>query len=612
MFAGFKVLTEQIKAVSSSLLSGAFYKVLEETVIKIQEMVTTLSAFRSLEERIVAVANVGFGFASSFIERLVVISQLVTQRTKIFAESIVAIPQFIGRLSRLLLETIVINWQKLSQTSITFTQTITVRLASFVYLQTKLLVERIVAATNWIFEKTQFVELTDTIEVVVGFFNSGIKVFRETIRVAGSMIHKVARIFTQSLAVDSWFQGARSYSFTEAIEVVGSFVLGTISKMFNEVVKVRIIFEEGRNLIMSETLAIVDSIRSIASKVFGELVSVVGALASWSIGKVLEQAVAVFDTIRFRKTQFKVLYDSAKVSVQMSRQAGKIFGETIDVISSIGEWVIGKVIVQPVIVIASYLSTWTLSRVYQESIKVISGAYNQAGKIFGEMINVVDTFVLGTISKLFNEIVKVYDVIAKTLPARIYSETVVVVGSVYNQSAKIFSEVISVVDQFILGTISKLFIETVKIVQQFITGGTFYKVLSEVVSVVGTGLNQGGKIFAEAIEAVDTFVLDNLAKMFYETIRVATSFTQSVSRIFSEAFSVVSDATKLFGGRVFSEVVSVVSPTITKLTGRIFNEVVVVGWAKIKLVLNGIQVGLWKKVARVTNGTWRKVSRNEN
>jgi hypothetical protein len=46
--------------------------------------------------------------------------------------------------------------------------------------------------------------------------------------------------------------------------------------------------------------------------------------------------------------------------------------------------------------------------------------------------------------------------------------------------------------------------------------------------------------------------------------------------------------------------------------GKLLIEVVSVGWAKIKLVLNGIQVGLWKKVARVTNGVWRKISRNDN
>jgi hypothetical protein len=42
--------------------------------------------------------------------------------------------------------------------------------------------------------------------------------------------------------------------------------------------------------------------------------------------------------------------------------------------------------------------------------------------------------------------------------------------------------------------------------------------------------------------------------------------------------------------------------------GKLLKETVISTWGKAKLVLNGIEVGLWEKIPRIT-GAWGKVAR---
>jgi fluoride ion exporter CrcB/FEX len=143
-------------------------------------------------------------------------------------------------------------------------------------------------------------------------------------------------------------------------------------------------------------------------------------------------------------------------------------------------------------VIASYLGTWTLARVYSESVSVVSNLSNQAGKILTETINVIGAFVLGTISKVLTETVLIYDTIAKSLP-KVFSESVAVVSESFNQGGKIFTETVSIIGQFVLGTISKLLTEVVKVYDTYLKEWTLSRVFTETVSVVSEALNQAGK-----------------------------------------------------------------------------------------------------------------------
>jgi len=102
-----------------------------------------------------------------------------------------------------------------------------------------------------------------------------------------------------------------------------------------------------------------------------------------------------------------------------------------------------------------------------------------------------------------------------------------------------------------------------------------------------------------------------IGKILNEVVIIGETFIRVISRIFTQSFIVIGEIYRLGSEYIFYETIQVVGSRIMMI-GRTLQEVISVGWAKIKLVLNGIQVGLWKKVARVTGGIWRKISRNDN
>jgi len=124
--------------------------------------------------------------------------------------------------------------------------------------------------------------------------------------------------------------------------------------------------------------------------------------------------------------------------------------------------------------------------------------------------------------------------------------------------------------------------------------------------------NQAVKTFAETIKINSQKIVIFATKVLIEQIVVGIIYSQilTAARTLTEIIKVAGNALKNTG-RQLSESVQAVD-SIVRETGRIFNEVVSVGWSKIKLVLNGIQVGLWKKAARVKNGAWEKVARVKN
>jgi hypothetical protein len=660
-----KVLIEQVIIAPVFLTVSTFYKVLSEAITATDSLIK--AAGRSFLEAVNVVSNKTTEIARLFVESISAVDLSVgMQKIKLFVESLIVGGSMIFSTSRIFVETVIVNWAKLTHRAFIFTDRLVVRVVSAPFTIGKLLIERIIGATTWAFEKTQFIELTDVVKVVASFTKNNFRVFSERIIVAGSVVYQTARTFIESVAVSvGSFVAARAYYFTETVSVAGTFVLGTISKLLTEVLKVRIIFTEGRTKIMTEIVAVSSSMVSSISKIFVEVVNVISS-KTVNLGRIFTQTVRAVDTTLFKKTQFKILTDSVRASVSFIKDTGRVFVESVVVIGSIGSWAIGKLLVEPVKVIASYLGTWTLARVYSESVSVVSNLSNQAGKILTETINVIGAFVLGTISKVLTETVLIYDTIAKSLP-KVFSESVAVVSESFNQGGKIFTETVSIIGQFVLGTISKLLTEVVKVYDTYLKEWTLSRVFTETVSVVSEALNQAGKIFEEVVSVVGTFVLGTISKVLVEVVKVYEVFNNSITRvfseiisvsgavynqagkIFSEVLSVVSamgsfvigkllletakvgqsltkttsriftqfivvthSAVKYLSGRIFSENPKVVNPTMTKLTGRTFTETLEIGWAKIKLVLNGIQVGLWKKIARVTTGVWRKISRNDN
>jgi hypothetical protein len=394
-----------------------------------------------------------------------------------------------------------------------------------------------------------------------------------------------------------------------------------------------------------------------------ESIPVLGSFTEPLTAKLLSENAKAGDSIAFRHTFYKILSEVVKATSQALNQGIVVLYENVVVGATFVLGTIYKVLAETIKVIPEYIKSWTLSRIYSETISVISGAFNQGGKIFAEALSVSSEYIRGLVSKLFEEIVKVYDSIEKSLP-RVFSESVSVIGQGFNQGAKIFSESVSVVGEFILGTISKLFAEPLIVAYQFVAGGTFYKLFEEGISVIGNTFNEGARIFAETVSVSWSFTVNSISKLLSEVVAVGDLFYKATARTFTELVSVISSAYsgsgRVFTGtiniigamtgfaigkllsasiivgesltrdvartfeeivvvaanlansaqRVFSEIISVVNPTIIKDMGKTFTEIVVAGWAKIKLVLNGIQVGLWKKIAR-KSGSWRKVSRND-
>jgi len=209
--------------------------------------------------------------------------------------------------------------------------------------------------------------------------------------------------------------------------------------------------------------------------------------------------------------------------------------------------------VQPVLVIDKWSKNVSLNKLFSETLTFIDNLYNQTGKMFKETIIAIDNFIRDNVSKRFYELVSVYSKISKSLP-KTFSEIVVSTGNVFRQTGRRFTENMKVAGQFILGTISKLFIGSIKVIEKYT------------------------KIWT-------------LSRVFEETINVVSHIAKKIGRSFVEIAKSLSMMGSFAIGKLLKETTNII--------------------VKTKYVLNGIQVGLWKKVARITTGTWKKIGRKE-
>jgi len=608
VLSALRIISETI-SVSSSVVKSIGRSFSQSIVVASQNI---FSMARVLTERVVAIPTGIFAQMITLTSRLIVSSTRTVMRAKIITQSIEVVSSLLMGLVayKTISEVVSVSFSKLTSISRLFRQTLRVT-PLLAKKAGKTFVEVLTGATSWLFAKTQFVELTENLTATVSFVKTSSKTFVQTIRVLPLFTYALARVFLENVAMGVNFLIARAYEFTETIKIVLAFGSFAIGKLLRELVPVHLIFNEGRNTIFTETIQVASNMVLQTAKIFSEVINAIGAMAGNAMARVFSQRVVAGATTLFKKTQHRILADSVKFAGQAYKMAGKTFAEAIAAVSALGSWAIGKVIVQRVIVMPDYSKAWTLSRVLSEMLAVTGNAFNQAGKTFTETIEVVSTFVLGTISKLLTETINIVEKVNKSLPARVFSEVVSVSVNLVNQNIKIFVETIAVVGEFVLGTISKLLLETVNIVAEYTKVWELSRTFTEIVGVAGNAFNQAGKIFTEVVNVTGTFILGTISKVLIEVVAVAFKFNVAMTRILTEFMIIVGRSTYQTG-RIFTEVLNVINPLIAKLTGRIFTQRVIARWDKTKFVLNGIQVGLWKKVARVTNGVWKKISRNDN
>ncbi len=644
-----------------------------ETVVVELIYQSVLSAVRVFEETLQTVGSSLNLMGRSFTENIN-ISQLtlILKRFKVLIENVAVVPAIIFQTSRTFIEAVVLNWAKETYRAFIFSERVAVRVIFMPFTIGKLLVETIIGSTLWEFGKTQFIVLTDNLQVVLSFLKVIARTFTQTVKMASDVIIKyIGRFFEEGIMINpSHFQDeihllygrVLSEIFT-ATGALGGFVIG---KLLPEIVKIfdNITSVSTLKKVLEETIVVVGNIVFNTARVLSESIAVVSdALRKLTSYKILVQIVKMADLRQFRKTQYKVLIDHLKAVSASIRATGRVFIEAFTAAGTLGNWAIGKLFIQPFKVFDDNKNVWQLGRLYSETVKVADSVISQTGRFFAETIAVAGTFVLGTISKLIIEIVKIAEYIEKSLPARVFSEAFTVAGNAFNQAGKIFVETLQVAGTFILGTISKLLIEIVNIAETFVRTWTLARVFSEVVKVAWDALNEAGLILKETLGVAGTFILGTISKVLTEIVKIAYSAVFAMTRVFEEIIN-VSDDLIMTAGKIFSEVFNVVNPVITKLTGKTFTAVVLIGtslkrtisriftqalnvagqiyqigtsfilyevlnvaaamgnfaigkllketvvatWAKVKLVLNGIQVGLWGKIPRVT-GVWGKVAR---
>jgi len=614
-----------------------------------------------------------FSTTRVFIETLNIVGQRIFLLSKNLIETVTAtIQQFNFSLAKIFNETIIVQWFKETYRAFVYLESLAVRVIFAPFTIGKVLIERIVGITNWLFGKTQFIVLTDVVKVVVGFIRTITRVFIENVKLASDVIIKyMGRLFGERLLVNGkGFQDEIHLLYgrvlSEVVNVIGALGSFAIGKLLPELIKVYDSVAKASAWVMTEVIQVLSNMILLSGKIFTEIVNVISSKVV-DIGRIFTERTIITPTIGFKHTFYQILTDSVKVVSSIIRTTGRTLQEVIIVVVSMGSWVIGKLFVQPIKVFDTDTNVWQLGRLFSETIKVVGNVFSQSVKVFTEIVSIAGTFILGTISKVLIEVVKIYEIITKTLPAKIFIEAIIVISNVLNQAGKIFVENINIVSQFVLGTISKLFIEPIKIIESYSKIATLNRVFTETVNIVVSAVIESGRIFKETVNVVGTFVLGTISKLLLETVHIAYSIAFNMTRVFAEVIVVSMNIIRQ-AGRVFAEIINIVgtmagsaiaktftatinvSISFTKVISRTFTqtinvigaifqigtsfilyetvkivgalqkftiakllkETISVGWAKIKLVLNGIQVGLWKKVARVTGGIWRKISRNDN
>jgi hypothetical protein len=105
-----------------------------------------------------------------------------------------------------------------------------------------------------------------------------------------------------------------------------------------------------------------------------------------------------------------------------------------------------------------------LSRVLSEVISFTDSIINIGNKVLTEIINAIDSIDRLLPTKMFYETISVISNATKSLP-KVFTEVITLSGSLIHEVATTFIEVINVVGTFVIDSISKLLHETISIAE---------------------------------------------------------------------------------------------------------------------------------------------------
>lgn len=656
-----KVLGETIKAVSSFYTQGI--KLFEEIIIAIPEHARSITAYRTLEETIIAISDKAVQLSKTMVENIKAVSLLVFLRMKTMTEEIKAIQVFNSTLLayKTLIENIKVSATQILKPVIVFIENISVNIVSFFTRTTKQLKETIKASSSVVPMHIFFKVLSDSVIAIAQVIKSSPKVLSEFIKSIDVIGKSSPRVLDENITSTDTVEPQWGVVLWERVNAVSSFIVNSISKVLSETVKVVGTVSNGAAYIFSETINALADVIPTGTKILVESIKAIGEMAGNAMARILKETIKFVDTVIRRKTYYKTVSDRIVVVANVINRGILVLTDSIVAIAFIIPDTV-KVLIEKVKIAVSFIKVSSLHTIYMENVAVGANVFNQGLKTLSETVSATSEFILGTISKVLEEIIVVRDVILKSLPKTL-QETVYAVSGVFSQGQRILTETITITGSFILGTISKLLTEVIKPIQIFSRQIVAYKEFNEIVNVIANGFTQGilllvetitatgsfilgtiskvlveiikpietitkslpktftevvkvgsniynqaGKIFSEAIAIIDVFGNFVIGKLLKETISVVDNIIKTLSTILTDSINVIDDLIRSLP-KIISETISVISNAVSS-TGRTFNEAVALGRDKIKLVLNGIEVGLWKIIPRIS-GIWKKISRND-
>lgn len=586
----------------------AAIKVLVDNLVvnSIGSFVGTLA--KTLVEITIVSGSLVFGIARLFLEVVLVASSILKLIGKIFLDGIAIIVLLIANAGKVLIEnlivvpvmiTVLVAYKLLSEV-VKITESI-LRSGARIFTQS-LSVNDPDAALLKIVNET----LSEIVQVVSGsiVFAVGI-VLNQIVKVGSNTINAGARIFSQIIKISSVAIVVPANILLETINVLGSMAEKVIARTLNETIYFIDHSIKYFTRVFTEIFSVVGNMVALPVKIFLEVISAADIAVRFAVGKIFKEIIKILGNTIDITT--KIFSEILLISDILSHRVARILKEIISVADITITFSIAKIFVQAIKVSSKVVDRTT--RIFSELIKVGSSGIYHANKMLLEVVKVVGLMAGWSVGKIFVQGVALSPSLSKTSP-KSFSEVLKVSANLLSMSSRIMIEILILSGIFIIGTISKLLKETINISISFIK--ISYKIFSQTVKFSASYLNTQIKYLSENISVSGNFILGTISKLLKETVKVIQSYRFAMARILSQIIKVSSILIKTLPGRLMEELIKINLVFGKFNITKIFTENVSIGWAKVKLVLNGIQVGLWKKIARVTNGVWRKISRNDN
>ena len=552
IISSFKSLTENVMVTSIGNFIGTFYKIISENFV-IAGIVENVGAFyKILSETVKTGVSILFNIGKIILQSVIITPVYVFILTayKLLNEEISIISSLKNTMSKLCSGIVVVSAQKIVSFGRTFLEVIKIGVSLILSIGNIFTEFVIVAPLKYVMNYSK------TIKQCVNAVITSEKVLP-------------ARTFLQSILIGSVF--SRLFvvikNFSETISAFVSIVLLRPSRTLYESVKMTLsISKILPNRIFSEVVNIVSGCYKVTRRIFSETVNVISYCLKIT-GKICKDAVNVLS--KCWKMTVNIYEETINIISEFRGIAGKIFKETINIFTNFLNF-IGRNLIE--------IAVFT------------AGIFRSLPKIFSESINIITRISFNTL--------------------RILNEVVIASAFCSLQFMRAFIETISVVSSFVINQIYKVLIEIIQVIPQK-TLSFVKELLERVLFVDNVYRLLTPRFFTETIYVVSSFTIDLISKVFNEVIHIASVSYKVISVIYSAVISVFDNLSKIFTKTNFTEVIPV-SDTLQKLHGRTFNETVSVFLFRVKLVLNGILVGLWRSIGRVTSTIWRHLSRYDD